>query len=70
VAGGSEVTVVWARAPLVETANAESSATKSEAAKRCEDIMTRLEAGTEAFGAKAAALYTARLPVSVTKPRD
>src|SRR3954451_22811515 len=41
VAGGSDVTVVWARARL-ETAAAESSATKRTAAKRCEDIMTCL----------------------------
>src|SRR5207253_6504854 len=42
LAGGSEVTVVWASAPLVETANAANSATKKGAAKRCDNIMTYL----------------------------
>jgi hypothetical protein len=52
VAGGSDVTVVWARAPLAESADAESRTAKREAAKRREDIMTCLEARTQAFGIK------------------
>jgi hypothetical protein len=39
VAGGSEVTVVWARAPLAESAHAESSAAAKGTAKRHNDIM-------------------------------
>src|SRR4051812_802742 len=46
LAGGSEVTVVWASAP-VATANVENSATKTGAAKRCDDIMTYLNAYSE-----------------------
>src|SRR5258705_4783587 len=44
LAGGSDVTVVWASAALVETANAANSARERWAAKRCDDIMTCLNA--------------------------
>jgi hypothetical protein len=43
VAGGAEVTVVWARAPLAEIANAGSSAANNETAKRCKVILAYLE---------------------------
>src|SRR5438132_1663409 len=42
LAGRSDVTVVWARAPLPESGTVEIHATSSETAKRCEDIMTYL----------------------------
>src|SRR5258707_12434429 len=51
LAGRSDVTVVWAKPLPVEKANVEIKA-KSEAAKRCGDIMTYLEARTQAFGVK------------------
>src|SRR5258707_15809750 len=38
VAGGSDVTVVWARAPVVEISVAASSATKRGTAKQGDDI--------------------------------
>jgi hypothetical protein len=47
LAGVSDVTVVWASAPPVETANAANSARKRWAAKRCDDIMTCLNAYSE-----------------------
>src|SRR6185437_13273280 len=42
VAGGCDVTVVWARTPGAETANASSSAATEQTTKRDEDIMTCL----------------------------
>src|SRR4026209_2392308 len=42
LAGRSEVTVVWANALPAENANVEMRAATTEAAKRCEDIMTYL----------------------------
>jgi hypothetical protein len=42
LAGRSDVTVVWANALPAEKANAEMKAATSEAANRCEDIMTYL----------------------------
>src|SRR5882724_4369924 len=42
LAGRSDVTVVWASAPLPESVTVETNATSSETAKRWEDIMTYL----------------------------
>jgi hypothetical protein len=42
LAGRSDVTMVWASAPLAERVTVETNATSSETAKRCEDIMTYL----------------------------
>jgi hypothetical protein len=42
LAGRSDVTVVWATALPAENANVEMRAATTEAAKRCEDIMTYL----------------------------
>src|SRR6476660_23179 len=42
LAGRSDVTVVWASALPAEKANVEMKTATSEAAKRCDDIMTYL----------------------------
>ena len=47
LAGGSEVTVVWARTPLAEIATAESRVAKKGTAKRDENIMTCLARGPQ-----------------------
>jgi hypothetical protein len=48
VSGGSEVSVLWAKALVVKR----TSATNSEAAKRWGDIMTYQKARTEVSGSK------------------
>src|SRR5438445_9685513 len=59
LAGGSEVTVVWARTLVAERIKGKTSAAARQAAKRCEDIMTCCSARAENLG-QAAAPYTAR----------
>src|SRR3954452_24025867 len=64
VAGRSEVTVVWSRTFVAEKANARNSATNEQVKRRCEDIVTCLQARTGNVRGLLAASYTARLPVT------
>jgi hypothetical protein len=61
LAGGAEVTVVWANALPTSRADVESSAAKRQAIDRCEDITILVKARTLMSGRESTACYAARL---------
>jgi hypothetical protein len=61
LAGGADVTVVWASALPMGNADVESSAAKRQATDRCEDITILVKARTLMSGRESTACYTARI---------
>src|SRR6478609_9145705 len=69
LAGGADVTVVWARTAPAERTLVEISAARRRAADREEDIMILMRDRARMSGSEGTASYTVRLRLRVTKQR-
>src|SRR3954451_7210916 len=70
LAGGSEVTVVWARTLVAGTASVKTSAMNEQLRKRCEDIVTCLATRTGTVRVRGGLIHRAAAGDPVKNRKD